>query len=130
VWLGSKTLPQSAQDDPLPLVVFDHPCLFREAAMQALEGKKRRWRLSLTTPSLPGIWAALRSGYGISVRPSHPMPLGLRDVGAEFGLPKLPQIEIRMVTVSELSPAAADLRDILGRVVNSGRVTSRFAPSH
>ena len=122
VWLGSKSVPQSAQDDPLPLVVFDHPCLFRQAAMQALEGKKRRWRLSLTTPSLPGIWAALRSGYGISVRPAHPVPLGLCDVGVEFNLPKLPHIEMRMVTASELSPAAADLKDSLDEVVRRRRV--------
>jgi DNA-binding transcriptional LysR family regulator len=126
LWLGGKGLAKPSPDDPIPLVVFDHPCLFRQTALQTLEGKRRRWRLSLTTPSLPGVWAALRSGYGISVRPARPVPAGIRNVGPEFGLPQLPPIELRMLTASELSPAASDLRDILGQVVRRRR--SRGAP--
>jgi DNA-binding transcriptional LysR family regulator len=120
-WLATKGLKKPSGDEPVPLVVFDHPCLFRQTALQALEGKGRRWRLSVTTPSLPGVWAALRSGYGISVRPALPVPSGLRDVGTEFGLPRLPAIELRMVTATERSPAAADLRDIAAEVVRKRR---------
>ncbi|MGH8326358.1 MAG: LysR family transcriptional regulator [Steroidobacteraceae bacterium] len=116
-WLGMKGLAKPLGEEPVPLVVFDHPCLFRQTALQALEGKGRRWRLSLTTPSLAGVWAALRSGYGISVRPAYPVPIGLRDVGAELDLPKLPVIELRMIAGTELSPAASELRDILAEVV-------------
>lgn len=116
LWFGGKGMSRSEVEDPIPLVVFDHPCLFRQAAFQALEGKKLRWRLSLTTPSLPGVWAALRSGYGISPRTTHRVPPGIRDVGTEFGFPPLPPIELRMLTGNELSPAASDLRDILSRV--------------
>jgi DNA-binding transcriptional LysR family regulator len=121
LWLGGKGLAKPSIDEPIPLVVFDHPCLFRQTALEALEGKGVRWRLSLTTPSLPGVWAALRSGYGISIRPAHPVPTGLRDVGSEFGLPKLPRIELRMLTTDELSPAASDLCDILDDVVRRRR---------
>jgi DNA-binding transcriptional LysR family regulator len=130
LWLGGKGLAKPSADDPIPLVVFDHPCLFRQAALQTLEGKGRRWRLSLTTPSLPGVWGALRSGYGISVRPAHPIPAGIRDVGPEFGLAKLPPIEMRMLTASELSPAASDLRDILDHVVRKRRVARKKASRH
>ncbi len=117
MWFGRKGMSRSEVQDPIPLVVFDHPCLFRQAAFQVLEGSKLRWRLSLTTPSLPGVWAALQSGYGISPRTSHRVPPGIRDVGAEFGFPPLPAIELRMLTASELSPAASDLRDVLQQVV-------------
>ena len=34
-------------------------CLFRQAAIRTLDRQKIAWRLSLTTPSLPGVWAAL-----------------------------------------------------------------------
>jgi DNA-binding transcriptional LysR family regulator len=121
LWLGTKGLAKPLADEPIPLVVFDHPCLFRQTALHALEGKGRRWRLSVTTPSLPGVWAALRSGYGISVRPARPVPSGLRDVGGELGLPKLPAIELRMVSGTELSPAASDLRDIVSELVRKRR---------
>jgi DNA-binding transcriptional LysR family regulator len=125
LWLGAKGLAKPSPDDPIPLVLFDHPCLFRQTALQTLEGKGLRWRLSLTTPSLPGVWAALRSGYGISIRPAHPVPAGIRDVGPEFGLPKLPPIELRMLAASELSPAASDLRDILDHVVRRRRIARK-----
>jgi DNA-binding transcriptional LysR family regulator len=121
LWLGAKGFAKPDGDDPIPLVVFDHPCLFRQAALQALDRKGRRWRLSLTTPSLPGIWAALRAGYGVSVRPAHPIANGLRDVASELGLPKLPAIELRMLSASALSPAASDLRSILESVVRKRR---------
>jgi len=118
LWFGGKGMTKSAVKDPIPLVVFDHPCLFRQAAFHALEGKKLRWRLSLTTPSLPGVWAALRCGYGISPRTTHRIPPSIRDVGKEFGLPPLPPIELRMLIGSEISPVASDLRDVLHEVVS------------
>jgi DNA-binding transcriptional LysR family regulator len=116
LWFGAKDFARRSPGDPIPLVLFDHPCLFRQTALQALEGKRLSWRLSLTTPSLPGVWAALRFGHGISVRTPHRVPAGMKNVGAEFGLPKLPAIELRMVTANELSPAASNLRDIFGKV--------------
>jgi len=128
LWLGRKGLAKPSVDDRIPLVVFDHPCLFRQTAVQTLEARGLRWRLALTTPSLPGVWAALRSGYGISVRPAHPIPAGIRNVGPELGLPKLPPIELRMIAASELSPAASDLRDIVDHVVRARRSTRKSRP--
>ncbi len=116
-WLGAQGQSIPHIDDPVPLVMFDHPCLFRQTALKALESEGRRWRLSLTTPSLSGVWAALRFGHGISVRTGHRVPRGIRDVGAELVLPKLPPIELRMLTADDTSPAASDLRDILAQVV-------------
>jgi len=117
MWFGGKGVNGSEASGRIPLVVFDHPCLFRQAALQVLERNRLRWRLSLTTPSLPGVWAALQSGYGVSPRTSHCVPSGIRDVGAEFALPSLPAIELRMLYATELSPAASDLREILHLVV-------------
>lgn len=51
VW--SRKAGKAADGCPIPLILYDHPCLFRQAALQALERIGRRWRLSLTTPS-PG----------------------------------------------------------------------------
>ena len=116
IWISGKAIVRLPADDPIPLVLFDHPCVFRQAAFQALERKVRRWRLALTTPSLPGVWAALRAAQGISVRTAHRLPSGIRDIGAELGLPKLPATEVRMLAASELSPAASDLRDMLSGI--------------
>jgi DNA-binding transcriptional LysR family regulator len=117
LWLGTARAARPPAGAPLPLVLYDHPCLFRQAALQTLDRKRVRWRLALTTPSLPGVWAALRGGHGISVRTAHRVPSGIRDVGARLGLPKLPPVELRMIAANDLSPAAADLRDILDDAV-------------
>jgi DNA-binding transcriptional LysR family regulator len=117
LWLCNKKLLKRSFDDTIPLVLFDHPCLFRQAALQALEGKGLRWRLSLTTPSLPGIWAALRFGLGISIRTPHRLPVGIVESRTAFRLPKLPFLELRMFSGHELSPAASNLREILHDVV-------------
>jgi DNA-binding transcriptional LysR family regulator len=116
-WLGTAQSARPAPGEPLSLVLYDHPCLFRQAALQTLERRKIPWRPALTISSLPGIWAALRGGHGISLRAAHRVPPGIRDVGAKLGLPKLPPVELRMLSAGALSPAATDLRDILEEVV-------------
>ncbi|MGY3441246.1 LysR family transcriptional regulator [Bradyrhizobium sp. USDA 4473] len=118
-WLAGKKFGKfpAKQTVGIPLVLFDHPCLFRQEAIHALDRKGKPWRLSLTTPSLPGVWGALRFGHGITVRTAHRVPAGIRDVGDEFGLPRLPSIELRMIVRNDLSPGASALRSILETVV-------------
>ncbi|MCA0201425.1 MAG: LysR family transcriptional regulator [Proteobacteria bacterium] len=104
---------------PLPLVLYDHACLFRQAAMDALDADGKDWRLALTTPSLPGVWAALRAGVGISVRTPYALPANMRDVTKALRLPSLPAVDVRILAGTDLSPAAADLREITARVLKS-----------
>lgn len=125
LWFGTARSRRPAAGEPLPLVLYDHPCLFRQVALQSLERRKLPWRLALTTQSLPGIWAAVRSDHGISVRAARRVPPGIRDVGAQLGLPKLPPVELRMLTASALSPAAADLRAILDDVVRRATIRTK-----
>jgi len=128
LWLGRKGLPKPPIDHPIPLVLFDHPCLFRQIALQTLEGGDLRWRLALTTPSLPGVWAALRASQGISVRAAHRIPPEITEIGSAFGLPRLPEVELRMHAANELSPAAASLRNILAQAVRAHVVGDKTAP--
>ncbi|MGH7015101.1 MAG: LysR family transcriptional regulator [Stellaceae bacterium] len=118
VWLGAnRAARRRATEQAIPLVLFDHPCLFRQTALAALEGRGIRWRLLLTTPSLPGVWAALRSTLGITIRTPYRVPPGIRDVGKELAFPRLPHIDVRLHAGSALSPAGSDLRDVLHEVV-------------
>ena len=120
-WFAGQDLPWPVGERPdrLPLVLYDHPCLFRQAAIRTLDRQKIAWRLSLTTPSLPGVWAALRFGQGITVRTAHRVPASIRDVGAALRLPKLPPIELRMLTRPALSSASEAFRGVLDEVVRS-----------
>ncbi|OJY22175.1 MAG: permease [Pandoraea sp. 64-18] len=101
----------------LPLVLFDHPCLFRQAALRSLDQAGIRWRLSLTTPSLPGVWAALRFGLGVTVRTAHGVPPGIRRL--DNCLPALPPLELWMLKQDHLSDAARDLAEILKATIEN-----------
>ena len=112
-WLAHESFRHRAANDRLPLVMFEHPCLFRQAALAALDRADRRWQISVTTPSLPGIWAALRSGLGVAVRTDHGLPDDIVCGGEDFDLPPLPAVEIRLLRAENASSAANALCETL-----------------
>ena len=114
-WIAQRNAAKLAERSPLPLVLFTHPCHFREAALTALDRSKRRWRAAVTTPSLPGIWASLRSKLGIAVRTAHGLPKDMVCLRCNSGLPELPRIELKMLQAPEASAAARSLAAILKR---------------
>ncbi|VXA77493.1 MULTISPECIES: LysR substrate-binding domain-containing protein [Aeromonas] len=69
--------PLLARGEPLPLVLFDAPCLMRSRALKALDDAGIPWRIAFTSQSLGGIWAALQAGLGITVRSAIGMPASL-----------------------------------------------------
>ncbi|MET3598940.1 LysR substrate-binding domain-containing protein [Martelella mangrovi] len=114
-WLATEDVMATLSRDPVPLVLFSHPCLFRQAALAALDDSRTRWRAALTTPSLPAVWSALRSGLGIAVRTDHGRPADIISVGQDFGLPQLPSIELRLLRAPNISGIADRLAEVLRR---------------
>ena len=112
-WMVADPAPADLVSDPLSLVLYAHPCLFRQAALTALDGARRRWRVAVTTPSLPGVWGAVRSGLGVAVRTEHGMPAGIAVAGKDLGLPDLPPIELRLLRSRNASAAARGLCTLL-----------------
>lgn len=99
----------------LPLVLFAPPCIFRQAAMSALDAAGIPWRVALTSPSLSGLWAAVSAGLGVTCRTTEGMPPTLGPLDARnSGLPILPQIGISLCMAdARPAPAAARLTAIL-----------------
>lgn len=64
-WYGEKDL---ADRDIIPLAVLEEPCRFREAAIRALEDAGLRWRITVETPNLATLKAAVGAGLGITCR--------------------------------------------------------------
>jgi DNA-binding transcriptional LysR family regulator len=116
-WIGRPDWPglQALGTEPLPLAAFAPPCVFRSAAVDALDNAGVPWRLVFTTPSLSGLWAAAEGGLGITARTTVGMPKTLAALDASaVGLPELPAVPLTLVR-SEAEPAAsvARLKDIL-----------------
>jgi DNA-binding transcriptional LysR family regulator len=102
-WIGPAVAPAWSKDseagkEPLPLIAFDRPCLFTHAAVAALDRARIPWRLTFTSPSLSGLWAATAAGLGINVRTPYGLPAGVRALDARaVGLPSLPAIPLVML---------------------------------
>ncbi len=116
-WLAKEPEPALPVETPLPLVLYPHPCLFRQAVLAALEQAKIRWQPAVTTPSLAGIWGALRAGLGLAVRIEHGLPGDLVCLDHRAGLPALPDIEVRLLRAPDAPPLALELAEILRREV-------------
>jgi len=83
-WIAHPDCDVSAmisQGEPLPLVMFDNPCLMRSRAIDSLDRAGIAWRILFVSHSLSGIWAAVRAGLGITVRTRVGMPANLVSAG-------------------------------------------------
>jgi DNA-binding transcriptional LysR family regulator len=88
---------------PVPLVLADEPSLFRKLSLDALSQAGIPWRVSFLAPTLVAIRAALRAGLGITARSIELLDGSLRTLGADEGLPPLPDTYYYLY----LSPKAA-----------------------
>lgn len=108
-WIGKAE--SDINEIPLPLVLFNAPCLMRSAAIAALDNVGRQWRVAFTSPSLNGIWSAVNAGLGITVRTSAALPQHLSIIN---DLPKLPTINLFLHSASPTpTPAMQRLMDII-----------------
>jgi DNA-binding transcriptional LysR family regulator len=95
-WIAARDFAWTAPAG-LPLLVLEQPCMFRTAALQALDNVGTPWRIAVTSPSLGGLWATALAGMGVTVRSAVVLPDGLCDVGARLGLPALPRVGVRIL---------------------------------
>ncbi|WP_455926705.1 LysR substrate-binding domain-containing protein [Pseudomonas capeferrum] len=94
-WIGPRDKPllPRAEDAPLPLVMFEAPCVLRSAATEALDRAGIAWRIALTSPSVGGIWAAVDAGLGVTLRTRIGLPAHLRVLD---GLPPVPSLSYEL----------------------------------
>jgi len=84
-WIGPENFDlkhYQQTGEPLPLLVFEAPCLMRNAATTALDKAGIPWRIAFTSRSLSGIWAAMSAGLGITVRTDFGRPQTVRMLNA------------------------------------------------
>lgn len=119
-WIGRNSL-RWRKDVPLPLVLFEPPCLFNRAGTTALDQAGIPWRVAVTSPSLAGLWAAVDAGLGVTVRTEASMPAHLKGIGRVAGLPALPAVRLALFTgEDEPSATTVVLKSILHEVLRKG----------
>jgi DNA-binding transcriptional LysR family regulator len=111
-WVGDASLPTANRT--LPLVMAPEPCVYRAAALAALEKAGRPWRQMLTSPSHAGTIAAVRAGLGLTVLPRPMIPASLAAVPAG-DVPALGHIHVSLLKHRSDDPAINSLEDFVLR---------------
>lgn len=123
VWVAASTFHMD-EDAPLPLVLANGPCIFRNAMLGALDAIGRPWRIVLSTPSLAGLRAALRAGLGVGARTARWLEPDLRIL--EHELPPLPDVELVLLTADDTGEVVVDrLRTALLEALSPTQPLSR-----
>ena len=92
-WVVSSAVPLALRQ-PLPLVLLPEPCWYRRSAIQALDDAHMQWAQSCLSTTMTGIRATVIAGLGLSVMGESELGEGLRAVGSELDLPRLPPADI------------------------------------
>jgi len=112
---GSASAWPRDDDEPLPLVMLEAPCIMRTAATVALDRANIPWRIAFTSASLAGTWAAVAAGLGVSLRTSSGLPASVRALSPhETPLPPLGELGLRLHRAEAVqAPAVERLAAIL-----------------
>jgi len=86
VWVAAADRPVEAER-PVPLVLMQPPCSYRQAAFDALAAADRAWRVTMEANALQGVQSAVAAGLGVSVVPRSAVTPGLRILARPFPLP-------------------------------------------
>lgn len=82
------------EKQPLPLAVLGPKCAFRRRAIERLEAADIPHRIAASSPSLDGLWAAMRGGLGVTARTALNLPEGLACDRVLHGLPALGSLPV------------------------------------
>jgi DNA-binding transcriptional LysR family regulator len=104
--------------DPLPVVLFSNPCVWRTSVLETLERTDRRWRVAFESNSLVGVLAAIRAGLGVgALLPTNVEPvMACHDAAA---LPTLPDVELGLARHprTEGDPLVDAVETVLRRMI-------------
>jgi DNA-binding transcriptional LysR family regulator len=118
LWVGSSQHDVVGQEEILPLALSKAPCIWRDAAVAALTGVGRKYRVLYQSANATAVSAAVLAGLAVSVLAESALRRGMRVLGEADGLPRLPNCEIGIVR----APRRADspiVRALAEHIVSS-----------
>jgi DNA-binding transcriptional LysR family regulator len=117
-WVVSDARPRQF-DDPLPLAISpDHcpfrpswmtQCLWRSAALAALERAGRRYKIVSTSSDSAAWYAAAHAGLAVTVSLPDEIPDGLRPARPDDRLPELPEVNLLLLKAREPRQPVTDV---------------------
>jgi DNA-binding transcriptional LysR family regulator len=112
-WTCADALADPVRPARVPLLLLQAPCAYRAAALDALARARIAWDEVLTTSSIHGVEAAIRSGLGYTVLGRSALQPGMRVLQARDGWPELPAVELAAYGTAAALAAAQPLVEAL-----------------
>jgi DNA-binding transcriptional LysR family regulator len=124
MWLAAREFKLDPRQ-PVPLVLLEAPCIFRNLAIETLDAHGIPWRIAYSTSSLSGLRAAVKAGLGITPRTSTVRENGLHYVSHGRKLPALGHLSLSLYGAKTPgSPAITKLADLVRERLSSTLRTS------
>src|SRR5262245_18925537 len=96
-WVTSRRHPADIDRDPVPLIMSEPGCLYRNRMIHAMEAAGRGWHMAYTSPNVLGIQAAVSAGLGVSILPDVAILPEHRVLKKSDGFPPITNTEIALV---------------------------------
>ena len=112
-WVTSKKRPVDFNRDPLPLVMSEPGCLYRNRMIHAMEAAGRGWHMAYTSPNVFGIQAAVSVGLGVSILSEVAVLPDHRVLKKADGFPPITNTEVALVAAPNATPATLRLAEML-----------------
>jgi DNA-binding transcriptional LysR family regulator len=112
-WVTSRKHPIDFGRDPLPLVMSEPGCLYRNRMIHTMESAGRAWHIAYTSPNLPGIQAAVSVGLGVSILPTVAILPEHRVLKRSEGFPTVTNTEVALLLAPDASPSTRRLAEML-----------------
>jgi len=95
-WVASRLYsPETLRPLPLAVSPRDSGCLFRQAALAALDEAGIPWRVIHASATMTGLALAVDAGLGVAIMTPRMVPASMRIVSPDdAGLPPLPQVDL------------------------------------
>jgi len=94
-WVSATDLPVHLRR-PLPVALCIEDCPWSRAAIKALNDSALPWRVAYHSASQTGTHAIALAGLAVTLGLTGMLPAGLRVLGEEDGMPRLPDFEVAM----------------------------------
>ena len=113
MWIAARDFKLDPRQ-PVPLVLLEAPCIFRNLALEALDRHGIPWRIAYSTSSLSGLRAAVKAGLDITPRTASVREGDLHYVPQSRRLPALGRLNLSLYgSKTPASPAVAKLADLV-----------------
>lgn len=116
VW-ASREGGVASQRTPIPLALANHGCVWRKAALSALDRAGLLYRIAYTSEHCAGQEAAMLADLAVAPFPASLVRAPLKRVGHEAGLPPLSEYQIRLIPRAGCGQASEAL---------AGHITHQF----